>query len=62
MLGAKFFYCVGVSEVVGEGLSSVFQLFEDAFDSIPIPVGNILESGRVAMAGRLEPRCGIDQK
>jgi hypothetical protein len=53
---------IGVSEVVFEGFGSAFELFEDAFDSIPIPVGDILESERLAVTGRLEPGCAIDQE
>jgi len=48
--------------VVGEGFSSASELFEDAFDGIPIPVGEMLESEREAMVGRLQPGCAIDQK
>jgi hypothetical protein len=45
MLGARLLLCSdGVSEVGGEGFSSAFEFFEDAFDGIPIPVGDILES------------------
>jgi hypothetical protein len=51
-----------VSEVVSEGFGSAFQLFKHTFDSIPIPVGDMLESERVAMAGRLQPGCAIDKK
>jgi hypothetical protein len=35
---------IGVSEVVREGFGSAFQLFKHAFDGIPIPVGDVLES------------------
>ena len=42
-----------MSEVVCEGFSSAFELFEDAFDGIPIPAGDVLESERLALAGRL---------
>jgi hypothetical protein len=51
-----------VSEVIRESFRSAFEFFEDAFDGIPIPVGDVLESERVTMAGRLEPGCAIDQE
>jgi hypothetical protein len=41
-------------------LSSAFEFFEDALDGIPIPVGDVLESERVAMAGFLESLSTID--
>ena len=49
-----------MSEVVCEGFSSAFQLFEDAFDDISIPIGDVLESERLAVAGRLQLWCGIN--
>ncbi len=51
-----------MSEVICKRLSLAFQLFKHAFDGIPIPVDDLLESERVAMAGRLQPGGVIEQE
>lgn len=52
----------GASEVIGKGFSSAFRPLEDTFDGISIPVGDVLESERVTMAGCLQPGCAIEQE
>jgi hypothetical protein len=53
---------IGVPEVVGERFSPAFQLFEHAFDGVPISVRLMLESEAVTVTGRLQPGRTIDQQ
>lgn len=53
---------LGMSEMGCEGLSSAFEFFEEAFDGIPIPMSDVLESEAMSVAGRMQPRCLIDQE
>jgi hypothetical protein len=48
--------------VGGELVSSAFEFFIQAFDGVPIPVGDVLESESVAATGFLEPLSAIDEK
>lgn len=53
---------MSVSEVACKRVRAAFQRFEDAFDGVAIPVGDMLESEAEVVTGRLQPRRTIDQK
>lgn len=45
-----------------ELLGSAFQFLEQAFDSIPISMSDMLKSEPELVEGSLEPWCAIDEK
>jgi len=51
-----------VSEVIAKLVESVFEPFEDAFDGVTIPVGDVLESEGEIMTDSFQPRCAIDEE
>ena len=50
-----------VAEAVGELLCSAFYFSKNTFDSVPIPVRNVLKSEAVPVEGGVEPRALIDE-
>lgn len=48
--------------MISKRVCAAFDFFEDAFDGVAIPVGDMLESEAEMVTGRLQPRHSIDQK
>jgi len=55
-------FWLSVAKAAGEFSGAAFELTEDAFDGVRIPVGFVSESESVAAECRLQPWCGIDKK